>query len=94
MISGMSIDYMHCILLGVCRLLFRLWLQSCHHKETWYIGNQVADLDDRLCNIKPPNEIQRTPRSMAQTIKFWKGRQELATHTINYLHASHCHIIL
>ena len=73
MIDGMSMDYMHCVLLGVCRLLLRLWLQSCHHKELWYIGNQLSVLDDRLCRIKPPNEIQRTPRSMAVTLKFWKG---------------------
>lgn len=54
MISGMSIDYMHCVLLGVCRLLFRLWLQSCHHKEPWYIGVRVTDMDDRLWSINPP----------------------------------------
>ena len=72
-IDGVSTDYMHCVLLGVCRLLLRLWLQSCHHKELWYIGNQLSLLDDRLCRIKPPDEIQRTPRSMAVTLKFWKS---------------------
>lgn len=73
MIAGMSTDYMHCVLLGVCRQLLRLWLQSCHHKEPWYIGTKVVSIDERLCNIKPPNEIQRTPRKLGETMKFWKG---------------------
>lgn len=71
--TGMSIDYMHCILLGVMRLLFRLWTSSSNHRELWYIGNQITTLDNRLCSIKPPNEIQRTPRSIEFTLKFWKG---------------------
>lgn len=72
-ISGMSTDYMHCVLLGVCRMLLRLWFTLCHHQELWYIGDQVADVDDRLCSIKSPNEIQRTPRSFLAFVKFWKG---------------------
>ena len=72
-IKGMSIDYMHCVLLGICRLLLRLWMQSTYHQEVWYIGNQMNIVDSRLCNIKPPNEIQRTPRSIELTMKFWKG---------------------
>ena len=65
-IKGMSIDYMHCVLLGICRLLLRLWMQSTYHQEVWYIGNQMNIVDSRLCNIKPPNEIQRTPRGVLE----------------------------
>lgn len=64
---------MHCVLLGVCRQLLKLWLQSYNHTEVWYIGNQITKLDKRLCSIKPPIEIQRTPRSLDLTLKFWKG---------------------
>ena len=71
--AGMSVDYMHCILLGMCRLLLRLWFQPSHNKETWYIGNRLSDVDKRLCSIKPPSEIQRTPRRIATTVKYWKG---------------------
>ena len=72
-ITDMSIDYMHCILLGVTRLLLRLWVSSNNHQELWYIGNQINIMDDRLCDIKPPNKIQRTPQSIEFTLKFWKG---------------------
>ena len=74
MIDGMSIDYMHGILLGIGRLLLRLWIQACHRSELWYIGDQITTIDGRLCSITPPNEIQRTPRSIELTVKFWKGK--------------------
>lgn len=66
-------DYMHCVLLVVARLLLRLWFSSKHHQELWYIGSQIVEVDNRLCAIHPPNEIQRTPRSISQTVKYWKG---------------------
>lgn len=72
-IKGTSVDYMHCILLGISRQLLRLWLLSRYHDEVWYIGNKVSLLDERLCSIKPPSEIKRTPRSLATAVKYWKG---------------------
>jgi len=64
---------MHATLLGVCRQLLILWLESKYNKELWYIGNKFDDLDKRLYTIKPPGEIKRTPRSLKTTRKFWKG---------------------
>lgn len=59
-------DYMHCLLL-------RLWFASSYHKELWYIGSNVGTVDERLCSIRPTKEIQRTPRKIATSIKYWKG---------------------
>ncbi len=73
LVDGMSVDYMHCVLLGICRQLMKLWLKNKYHKEPWYIGGRVAQLDSRLLAITPPAEIQRTTRSIATTLKFWKG---------------------
>ena len=70
-------DYMHCILLVVTRLLLRLWFSSKYHKEIWYIGLHVAEVDERLCLIRPTKEIQRTPRQIATTVKYWKGDNAL-----------------
>lgn len=77
-IKGTSVDYMHCVLLGVCRQLLRLWLLSQYHEEVWYLGNKLSVLDERLCNIKPPSEIKRTPRSLASTRMYWKGKVSCA----------------
>lgn len=73
MARGVSFDYMHCCLLNLCRLLLRLWFKSTYHKQPWYIGRQVKNVDKRLCSIQPPDEIQRTPRSIESTVKYWKG---------------------
>lgn len=76
-INGMSADYMHCVLLGVTRMFLRLWFNSSYHSEMWYIGNAVKDIDIRLCIILPPYEIQRTPRSIEKTMKYWKGNYKV-----------------
>jgi len=64
---------MHCVLLVVVRLLLRLWFTSTHHKELWYLGRKVKEVNDVLCKIKPPDEIRRTPRKIEATVKYWKG---------------------
>ena len=58
LIQGMSFDYMHCVLVGVCRFLLSLWLLPFHPWKLWYIGSQTSVLDARLCSIKLPSEIQ------------------------------------
>ena len=73
LVKGVAIDYMHCILLVVTRLLLRLWFQSSYHKEVWYIGSKVNIVDERLTSIRPTKEIQRTPRKVSTTLKYWKG---------------------
>ena len=73
LIRGTSIDYMHCVLLGVCKQVIKLWTQSKYHKELRYIGNNTVDVNERLLAIKPPCEIQRTPRSF-ESLKYWKGK--------------------
>lgn len=75
---------MHCILLVVTRLLLRLWFQPNHHKEVWYIGLDVNVVDERLCSIRPTKEIQRTPRRIATTVKYWKGNNCFLVIIINH----------
>ena len=70
LVRGVAMDYMHCALLGATRLLLRLWF---NHRESWYIGTRVVEVDDKLCAIRPPDEIPRTPRSIQKTLKYWKG---------------------
>lgn len=72
-VRGMSFDYMHCVLLVVCRLLLRLWFTSKNHREPWYIVLCVKQVDEQLCGFCPPDEIQRTPHPIEHTVKFWKG---------------------
>lgn len=64
-IHGFAIDYMHCVLLGVMKKLFNLWLDSKNGRKEYHIKlkDQVL-LSNRLVNIKPISEIMRKPKSI------------------------------
>ena len=72
-IKGMSVDYMHCVLLGVTRQVLHLWFDSKHHQEMWYLGANVKGIDDLLMSIKPTSDIIRLPREIQSSLRFWKG---------------------
>lgn len=73
-VSGFIPDYMHCVLLGVCRQMMGLWMDTCNHLQPWYIGRKIQVFDRKLLTAKPPTEITRSPRSIA-TRKFWKASE-------------------
>ena len=74
-IKGNVVDYMHCVLLGVTKMLLKLWFDSGHSKEIWYCGTKVDEADSRLLQIKPPLTITRTPRSIQQHRAYWKASE-------------------
>ena len=57
-------EYMHGVLLGVTRQLFSLWFDSVNSGQRWYLGTRLAELDNLLEGIKPPNEISHTPTAI------------------------------
>jgi hypothetical protein len=76
LIFGFSIDYMHCCLLGIARQLAELWFHPNFHNESFYIGspNLISKIDKRLLQIKPPQNVSRTPRSLKERA-FWKANE-------------------
>jgi len=74
-IKGNVIDYMHCVLLGVTKMLLKLWFDSQHSKEMWYWGTKVHEADSKLLQIKPPLTITRTPRSIQEHRAYWKASE-------------------
>ena len=72
-VSGVGIDSMHCVFLGMVKQLLGLWFDSKHSGQRWYCGNSVEKVDKRLLEIKPPSVITRVPRSIQHHLKFWKG---------------------
>lgn len=74
LINGMVPDYMHCVLLGVCRYMATLWMDSKSISVLWYIGAQTAIMDRHLLSIKPPGIVARVPRSPTEH-KFWKAHE-------------------
>lgn len=71
LINGFSVDYLHCILLGVTRKMMNLWLDSANHAEPYFISKKRQDeLSKRIQNIKPISEITRKPRSILERKDF------------------------
>ena len=61
-IEGTGIDYMHCVLIGVCKSLLGLWFVSGDKTAGYQIRLRVSEVDARLTSIKPPHSIPRVPR--------------------------------
>ena len=74
-IKGVGIDYMHCVLLGVTKMLMTLWFDKAHAAEDWNISKRVDEVDRRLLNITPPNCISRAPRSIFKDFGHWKASE-------------------
>lgn len=75
-IDGFSIDYMHCVLLGVVRKLLNLWFSPTNHSESFYVGREktMTQINARLLNIKPPKHITRRPRVINER-HYWKANE-------------------
>ncbi|CAN8008565.1 unnamed protein product, partial [Ixodes pacificus] len=69
---GFVPDYMHCVLLGVGRQFLEYWLEAT--REEFYIGNRIAELDQKLLAMRPPKDVRRMPRSLKER-KFWKAKE-------------------
>lgn len=70
LINGFGIDYMHCVM-GIMRKLLNLYLLTKSYKKAFYINKEKsAALEKRLLSIKPIREITRTPRSLDQRADY------------------------
>ena len=74
-VEGASIDCMHGVLLGVTKLMIKLWISSPFSKEDFSLLEYSEVIDQRLLSIKPPNFITRVPRSISSHFKYWKASE-------------------
>ena len=74
-IRGTTIDYMHCVLLGVMKLLMSLWFGTTHNSQRYYIGRKIVLIDKRLAEINPPSIITRKPRKLSEHFKYYKASE-------------------
>ena len=64
LVDGIVPDYMHCVLLGTTKSLLCKWLSPAERGESYFIGNHLKKISKRLCQIKPPDFIERLPRDL------------------------------
>lgn len=48
MIKGISVDYMHCVLLGVTKMLMTLWFDKVHVAEDWNVSKRLDEVERHL----------------------------------------------
>lgn len=66
---------MHGVLLGVQKLLLRLWFDKDLASKCFNIHNKVGIVDSRLTEIKPTLDITRLSRSISTDLKYWKASE-------------------
>lgn len=74
-VSGIAIDYMHGVLLGVQKMLLELWFSEKHKGKAYNIYDSVCEVDTRLQSIRPTLDISRLPRSIEKDLKYWKASE-------------------
>lgn len=68
------VDYMHAILLGVCKQLCNIWFEKFGHES--YIKKHIDEIDQILTSISPFRELSRYPRKLTDR-KTWKANEWL-----------------
>ena len=71
-IWGFPIEYMHEMVLGVARQIWKLWTKL--GTPYYFRANAQTEMNLRLLNIQPPQEIFRLPRSLKSRTK-WKASE-------------------
>ena len=74
-VTGFVPDYMHGILLGICKALTTLWFASKNNKQPYFVGNQLHVISSRLCNIKPVDYVMRLPRNIEKDYASLKATE-------------------
>ncbi|XP_077547929.1 uncharacterized protein LOC144160537 [Haemaphysalis longicornis] len=71
-----TVEYMHCVLLGVVRQFTEYWVDSVNSDEDYYIvqPSTLQAVSKRLRRIRPPHHITRLPRTLRVRC-FWKAHE-------------------
>jgi len=76
-IESTCIDYMHSILEGVIKSLFKYWFNSENSTHPSSMRKYMQEIDKRLSNILPPKFVPTTPRSIYSS-NLWRAHEYLS----------------
>ena len=74
-IQNVAIDIMHLLFLGLLRMMMKLWFNVSHSFQPFSLYRFLDIIDNRLIHVKPSHFITRMPRSIADSLKFWKAAE-------------------
>lgn len=70
-VKSVSVEYMHCVLLGIQKGLIDFFCNPSYSDKPFYISNKKrTQLDGRILALKPNSEVVRKPRSLKQRSDF------------------------
>ncbi len=75
LVASIPVDYMHAVLEGVTKRLINSWFNSANHRQPYYLGRSLSQIDKLLLQQRPPQEFSRPPRSIRTHLKFWKASE-------------------
>ena len=73
-IESTAVDIMH-IFSGLVKLLINLWLGKENKDEPFSVYTALRLIDSRLSSLKPPEFVQRRPRSIEKHLKYFKASE-------------------
>ena len=73
-INGTCIDYMHCILLAIVKMLMGLWIDFPSKEQPWSIRASIGLNNEKFIKIQPPSIISRLPRNL-EDYNEWKASE-------------------
>lgn len=53
LIRGTGIDYVHCVLLGVLKMIIGLWIDLDHKDQQWPLRSHIDVLNERIKKLRP-----------------------------------------
>ena len=71
-VKGLSVDHMHCSLLGIARTFLSIWMKSSMQQVC--IAKSIDAINNRWTSMRVPDELPRTPRSLHER-KYWKASE-------------------
>nr|XP_050041017.1 uncharacterized protein LOC126537938 [Dermacentor andersoni] len=76
LVKGVSVEYMHCVLLGVTRQISEALFSTTNCSERYYVGSpsSVREVNNRLLSIQPPHCITRLLRRIGDRA-HWKASE-------------------
>lgn len=71
---GFSVEYMHCVMEGVVKLLLSLWTDTARCRGTLHdIERDLYLVDQRIGQVQFPTEMPQKPRGLKDHLSNWKG---------------------
>ena len=74
LVNSFAIDWMHSVCLGVVKYVMQLQLSDGNKDKDFYVGMSKARMTQQLLSIRPPDIVDRLPRSV-DDLKHWKATE-------------------